>query len=135
MKNIWAQNTSTGIMDADITSTNMMLSELGLSEETHTRYYTDSMFEKHESGESLYKSDGASGHTTRTNEEIQAGVKYKAWFNVSIDKQLIALDVKRVRPTAELNDPLISSEEKAEALTKLQEYNTQAQTLRNQRLV
>ena len=96
MKNIWAKNKTTGVMDADITATNTMFAEQGLSEDTHDRYFTDDAFQYHSSGEPLFKADG-SGHKARTDTEILTSdeflTKYKLakWRNLKqhvIDNQL-----------------------------------------------
>lgn len=124
MKNIWAHNTNTGVME-DITGTNIL-------PDGCERYYTDTYHRQHESGESMYCSDGKGGHRERTDSEIKSGAKYKAWFNAKIESQLERLDIKRIRPSAEINDDFTGSTDKNAAKTELKKLNEQASTLRAQ---
>ncbi|HPU86200.1 MAG TPA: hypothetical protein PLE60_12810 [Candidatus Latescibacteria bacterium] len=132
MKNIWAVNKATGVMDANITGSNFMWDYLGLSEETHERYYTDADWRSHESGEPLYVSDGKGGHRERTESEIKSGAKYKAWFNAKIESQLEKIDIKRIRPSAEINDDDTGAQDKTAAKAALKTLNAQAAALRAQ---
>ena len=119
-------------MDANITGTNTMSAELGLSEETHERYYTDADWRSHESGEPLYVSDGKGGHRERTEAEIKSGAKYKAWFNAKIDAQLRELDIRRIRPVAEISDESTGASAKRDAKAVIKTLNEQAALLRGQ---
>ena len=129
---IYAKNKTTGVMDANITGTNTMSAELGLSEETHERYYTDADWRSHESGEPLYVSDGKGGHRERTEAEIKGGAKYKAWWNAKIEAQLRELDVKRIRPVAEISDDDTGASVKSDAKAKIKTLNIEADNLRKQ---
>lgn len=132
MKNIWAVNKTTGVMDANITGSNTMWEYLGLSEDTHERYYTDADWNIHESGEPLYCSDGKGGHRERTDAEIKSGSKYKAWWNAKIESQLERLDIKRIRSSAEINDDDTGAQDKQAAKAALKTLNAQAAALRAQ---
>ena len=94
MKNIWAKNKTTGVMDADITATNTMFAEQGLSEDTHDRYFTDDQFVLHVSGEPLYKDDGMGGHMARTNTEILTSAGFLTKYKLAKWRELkqFALD-------------------------------------------
>lgn len=131
---IYAKNKTTGVMDANITGTNTMSAELGLSEETHERYYTDADWRSHESGEPLYVSDGKGGHRERTVAEIKSGAKYKAWFNAKIDAQLDAMYAKKIRSIVDACDDNAPAKDKQDAKAALKTVNEQAAALRAQRL-
>ena len=55
---------------------------------------------------------------------------YKNFINGPIDLQLRELDIKKIRPNSEINDPNVSEEIKAKALNRLKDLNAQAEVLR-----
>jgi len=71
------------------------------------------------------------------NNELQIieDQSYKNLINEPIDFQLRELDIKKIRPNSEINDPTLSEEIKVEALNRLKELNAQAEILRSSRMV
>lgn len=70
----------------------------------------------------------------RQQSEIESSAEYKTWWNAQIEAQLERLDIKRIRPSAEINDDNISSQGKQLAKATLKTLNEQAAALRAQLL-
>lgn len=124
MMYVWAVTANGRVVD-DITTTGVLPTGC-------TAYDTDVEMRRHESGESLYIIDGQGGHRLCTQGEIEAGAKYKKWWNEKIEKQLEKLDIKRIRSVAEISDDNTRSQDKQTAKATIKILNEQAAALRAQ---
>lgn len=125
MKNIYAEKIDNGAL--------IPVNGTCIIPDGYKRYEDDENYSLHESGCAKYKRN-VNVVIERTPDELDAEPLYIAWFNRLIDAQLAALDVKRIRPSAELNDDTVSADDKKAAKENLKKLNAQAAELRVRRL-
>lgn len=126
MTNIYAICIATNVCRDDVTTTGLY------DDKTEVLYRFDERYTvRHESGARQMKlEDGKL--VMRTINEIQSEPEYKSWWNAKIEAQLEKLDIKRIRPNAEINDDDMSAQEKTDAKSQLKTLNAQAAALRAQ---
>lgn len=128
MKNIYSVNKITKVITGNSTNSGIY------DRDTEDLYYTDNnhsceLF--HESGTPrLMIVDNIV--VARPDSEIQKDTKYKTWFNLNIEAQLERLDIKRIRPSADINDDDTTAQDKTAAKAALKTLNAQAAALRAQ---
>lgn len=127
MKNIFAVRHSDNVIVSDITASNTVPSGC------YAIHAYDNLTIREANGTYRYKFDNGE-ILIRQLAEIESSAEYKAWWNAKIESQLEKLDIKRIRPGAEINDDNMSAQDKQQAKVTLKTLNEQAATLRAQML-